>query len=400
MSVSMDLWGVTETGFYRPTIEDIKDAKVALAKEIFGDDFDTGEDTPEGMFFRINAAAENKLCEIAEGIYYSAYPHTAKGVSLDRVCEMANLKREGAGYAEHSIRVYGSQGYIIEAGTEFKNADGVEFYSVMNTPIDQTEAGEEPKYYADVTVQCKESGTVGNINDINSTVEVNTNIDNVSYLSVVAYGTDPESDPELRAKFESVVQGLGTNTRNAIIANVLRVDGVNNAKIIDNNEITDLKIPENDPILTVEAGTYAVVVHSDSTTNEADIAKAIFEKQPLGVPQSGVEKLTVIDNSNTDHVVKFTYIQTNAINIEVACETDGTFASNGVKEIEDAIKSYINSLGIGQDVVYSQLYKYIYSVTGVKDVTEMTINGVNSNIAINDIQIAKIGTIEVTATEG
>lgn len=398
MAVNMDLWGVTETGFYRPTIEDIKNAKNALAKEIFGEDFDTDELTPEGMYFRVNAAAENKLCEIAEGLYYSIFPHTAKGVSLDRVCEFVNLKRDGKGYAEHLIRVYGTQGYIIEAGTEFKNADGLEFYSVENVTINQEETQEETvKYYADVTIQCKESGTIGNVNDINSTVEVITSIESIAYLEVVSYGTEAESDAELRNKFEKVVRGLGTNTRNAIIANVLRVTGVNNADILDNNTAEDVTISDT---LTIGSGTYAVIVHSNSGTNETEIAQAIFEKQPLGVPQSGTEELTVMDNSNTKHSVKFTYVTNKNVDVAVSCTIDNTFTLNGIQDIKDSITSYINGLAIGEEVVYTQLYNYIYEVTGIKKVTELTLNNGTTDIATNQIEIAKVGNISVTVTEG
>lgn len=392
--MDMENWGVTETGFNCPTVDDILNAKNILAKEEFGDDFDTDEKTPEGMFFRINAKAESKLCEIAEGIYYSIFPHTATGVSLDRVCEFVNLTRDSAGHAQHTIRVYGTEGYIVEAGTEFKNMEGIEFYSVMTTTIDQSDESEElPRFYANLSVQCKQSGTIGNVNDINSTVEVTPSISSVEYLTVEAYGTPAETDPELRTKFKSVVKGLGTNSANAIIANVLRVAGVNNVILIDNTTDTDEIISDG---LTVTAGTYAVIVHSDSTANEAEIAQAIFEKQPLGIPQSGAEEIIVTDNSNTDHTVKFTYVTTQNIDIAVTCKIDKSFTTSGIQEIKDNLAAYINSLGIGQEVVYTNLYEYIYKVTGVTKVTALTANNGTIDIPINKIEIAHAGEIGVT----
>jgi uncharacterized phage protein gp47/JayE len=403
MAVDMDKWGISETGFYRPTIDDILSAKNTLAKQIIGEDFDTDELTPEGMLFRINAAAQSKIIQIAEGIYYSIFPHTARGVSLDRVCEVANLKRDSAGYAKHSVKVYGTQGYIIEAGTEFKNDEGIEFYSLTNAAIVQADTGaegldEEILYYADVIVQCKQSGTVGNVNDINSVVEVNMNIENVTYVSVVSYGTNAESDPELRAKFETVVQGLGTNTRKSIIANVLRVAGVNNVILLDNTTEEDVEIKNSNEevVLTITAGTYAVIVQSDNATNGADIAQAIFEKQPLGIPQSGVEQIEILDSSKTKQNVKFSYVAQNSIDVEVTCVVDESYDTiGGEKEIQNNITTYINGLGIGQEVVYTRLYDYIYNVAGVKKVTSITLNGQTADIPINDIEIAKVGTITV-----
>lgn len=395
MAVSMDLWGVTETGFYCPTVEDIKAQKILLAKEIFGEDFDTDDLTPEGMIFRIEAQAQKKLCEMAEGVYYCIFPHTAKGVSLDRLCETVNLKRSGGEFSELLIRVYGTQGYIVEAGTEFKTTDGLEFYSVSAATINEViDIGEEKEYYADVIVQCKERGKVGNVSNIYSTVAVNTNITSVIFLEIVAYGTESESDPEIREKYESVVNGMGTNTRNAIVSNVLRVAGVNKVIILDNNTKEDKPISDN---LTIEAGTYAVIVYSDSTTNNEEIAQAIFDKQPLGIPQSGKEEIDIVDKSNTTQIVKFTYVATNSIDINVVCTVDDTFESGGEKEIEDNIAAYVNSLDIGQEVVYTRLYDCIYGVTGVKKVTTMTLNGATADIPISKMEVAKVGTITVRA---
>lgn len=406
MAVDMSLWGVQNTGFYRPSVEDIKSAYAALVAEIMGEDVCTDEDTILGMFIRIWAAMDNKELEIAEQNYYSMFPHTSTGVSLDRHCDGIGLQRDGAGYAEHTLRVYGTQGYIIEAGTEFKNDDGVEFYSVMNAQITNEETGETSEdeeittilYYADVIVQCKESGTVGNVNDINSLVGVDTKIDTVTWLSLEAYGTDAETDPQLREKYDNVAQGMGTGLKEAIIAECLKVSGVNNVIVLENMTTTDKVVSD---ALTVEAGTYAVVIQSDSTTNKEEIAQAILKTHPLGIPQSGVEQITVEDSSMTEHVMKFSYVATKEITVDVVCETDSSFTTSGTTEIQDNITEYINSLGIGESVIYSRLYGSIYNVTGVERVTSMTVNGGTADIEVNNIEIAKALSINVdTGTEG
>lgn len=391
-------WGVTDKGFYRPTIADIINEKNNLAKTLFGNDFDTSEQTPQGKFFRINAAAESELCKIAEGIYYSIAPSTARGISLDRVCETINLTRENAGYAELLLRVYGTSDYVIAAGTKFKNEAGLEFYSVQAATIEQEETTQDGNtiYYADVTVQCTQSGEVGNVRDVDRTSEVISDITSVMFQDVVAYGTPIESDPDLREKFGEVVQGLGTNTAAAIKANVLRVAGVNDVILIDNNSGSDVVIFSD---LTVKNGTYAVIVHADSTAIDDDVAKAIFEKQPFGVPQSGVKSVTVEDNSGIEHTVKFTYVSATTINVTVACTTDNTFPSNGIDLIAENITSYINGLDIGQAVIYNRLYDYIYNVTGVYEVTDITLNGGRVNIPISKINTAKVGTVDVDNTE-
>lgn len=392
---NMDLWGVTETGFYRPTLEDIITEKNKTAKEIFGEDFDTGELTPQGKMFRVNAAAQNKLCEIAEGIYYCIFPSTARGISLDRVCEFVNLTREGKGYNVQVVRVYGEKGYVIKAGTLFKNSAEIEFYSTKEAVINNEETGEATVYYADVTVQCTQKGTIGNVTDINTTSEVNTSIGRVVYRETIAYGTEDETDPELREKFSEVVQGMGTNTAASIKANVLRVAGVNNVILIDNTTDTDIVLSDE---VTVASGSYAVIVHSDDRTIDTTIAQAIFEKQPFGIQQSGNNPVTIKDESGTEQTVVFSYVDECGVDVDVSCLVDDTFLSDGLAQIKENITSYINGLGIGEEVVYSRLYDYIYSVTGVYKVTDIKVNGEKADITIPKINIAKIGDVTVTVT--
>ena len=166
--------------------------------------------------------------------------------------------------------------------------------------------------------------------------------------------------------------------------------------MIDNNSGSDIVISSD---LTVKNGTYAVIVHADSTAIDDVVAKAIFEKQPFGVPQSGVKSIAVEDNSGIEHTVKFTYVSATTINVTVACATDNTFPSNGIDLIAENITSYINGLDIGQAVIYNRLYDYIYNVTGVYEVTDITLNDGRVNIPISKINTAKVGTIDIDNTE-
>lgn len=389
---SMDKWGVTLAGFYRPTVDDIINERNKKAKEIFGEDFDTSELTPQGKLFRLNASSESKLCEIAEQVYYSIFPTTARGVSLDRVCKFANLTRDSAGFASHMIRAYGVQGYVIPAGTLFKNAGGVTFYNTVDVTIENEEQGqEEIVYYVDFVVTCTESGTIGNVQNINSTVEVDTNITSIEWQNGFASGTDTESDPDLRDKFSRVIQGMGTNTKSSIIANVLRVSGVNDADIIDNTTSEAVQIGD----LTLEPRSYAVIVYADGVGIDDDIAQAIFEKQPLGVVQSGNVAVVITDNSGVQHNVAFTYVTPQKIDISATCTFNSDFSGN-ISDLTDSLTNYINTLEIGENVVYTRLYKCLYDITGVDCVTALTINDGTNDIEISDIQIAKAGIVTVS----
>ena len=307
------------------------------------------------------------------------------------------IKRTPATYAVKILRVYGKKDYIIQSGVLFKSENNIQFWSTSESTINKEELTQDDAvmYYADVTVQCVSAGTVGNITDIVSTAAVDVNITQVTYLSTVAVGQEAESDSELRERFNNVVQGLGTNTTSAIKANVLRIPGVTNVDIIDNNTSEDIVIDD----LTVYAKSYAVIVNSDDLSAGDEIAKAIFEKQPLGILQSGDELIVVKDDSGTEHNVRFTYVTTQEIEIAVGCNVTSDFPSTGADDIRRNITNYINGLEIGDKVVYSRLYDYIYNVAGVDDVTSLTLNGGTSNIALFRLKIPAVGAIAVEITE-
>ena len=139
--------GLTELGFERPTYDDLLEAQIARAKELFGEDIDTNETTPLGKYIRLNVADLANAYEVLEDIYYARFPHTARGTSLDRLCPFSpRVPYHGVGTVACRIDAYvGSDEAVVSYG------DGclVQYYEV--------EVGEEASAYADVlTVVAKE----------------------------------------------------------------------------------------------------------------------------------------------------------------------------------------------------------------------------------------------------
>ena len=390
-------WGINEKGFYCPTYEEILDDKIKYAKELFGEYISTSELTPLGKLLRINAKNEHKIYETAEQLYYSVSPATATGVSLERLGYFVGMRKNPAVCAVHLIRIYGTKDYTIKAGTLVRNTAGVTFYTVKDITLEETEENQSgvSTYYNDVNVQCTSAGTVGNTSGINNVVKVDSNISNVAYLKQVIAGKETESDVDFRKRYNQIVEGLGTNTASSIKANVLKISGVNECIIKDNTTNEDIVIDED---LTISKDTYGVIVHADKTLSE-EIAKAIFEKQPFGIRQSGLEVVTVEDSAGEFHNVKFTFVKEKNIDIEIQCSVSGTFKNGGKEQIIENIQNYINNIAIGKSLVFSKLYECIYKVDGVEDVTNLTVNNTIHNIDVSVIEIVKCGTVNVNVTE-
>ena len=395
-------WGLTPSGFICPTYEQVLNEKIKRAKELFGENISTNETTVLGKFLRIEAKDDQRLWQEIENVYYSASPATATGISLDRAMSFAFVKRNSPTYAVHLIRVYGVKGYNIRAGTLFRNAAGVSFYSLSKEIIGgedgtlfDNKQPDDVMYYADVRVQCTEVGDIGNVSNIDRLAMVNTNIISVEWSSQIDEGRGVETDPNARNRYRQIVEGLGTNAKAAIIANVLKINGMYDCDIVENTSKTEsVVVSTEEPMLTVAPETYGVITYGSSDVTDLEIAKAIFEKRPFGIRQSGSTTVDIPDESGTVQKMRFTKVAIKNVNIEYTIIVDDNiFEHDGFDKINAKIKGLINSLEIGEKLVFTQLYGCIYAVEGVTSVASLKLNGGTSDIEATGTQIVRTGTI-------
>lgn len=374
------------TGFYRLNFNDIVAAKETKAKELFGDDIDTSQYTALGKFIRICAYDESELWENLEAVYYSSFVDTATGVSLDRLAVFVGLQRNLATAARHSVRLSGTAGYTVPMGFLVSTESDINFYTANDVTLtDGTGI---------VNVDCTEAGIIGNVavGKITEITNPDANVTGVTHLAIVDYGTDEETDVELRERFHSTHAGGGSATADSIMAAILKVANVTGCSITENE--TDSTVNGMPPH---SFKCYVTAPTSAST----DIAAAIFSKKPAGIPTVGSKSVTVYDKSGTAHTIKYEPTTDVAIKASITVAVDATFRSDGADLIKASVASYVNSLSNGENVVLSQFYSFIYKVEGVSDVTSLKIaKGTGtlaaSNITIADNEIARIATANIT----
>lgn len=344
---------IDEKGFKRRTFDEILSDKIAKAKELFGEDIETSELTPLGKFIRINAYDQALTEEEAEMIYYSMFPNTAVGVSLDRLCVFAGISRNAATCSRYIVTVTGTAGSVVPQGFLFGTESGVNFAVESDTTI-----GDEGT--ADVEVVCVETGEIGNVlvQEINQIVNPSADVDGVAGKSLVSKGEEVESDYELRLRFNEAKEGSGSCNEASIRAALLRVDGVTHAGVVSNET----------------NGSFECFVHGGYDKHE-DIAQAIFDKKPIGIKTVGDVEQTVTDDGGYTHVIKFSHTENVEVYVRVAISTNAQFeGTSGKTAIKDNLETYIDNVGIGNSVVLSSLYGQIHSVTGVTEVTELLLS--------------------------
>lgn len=368
---------ITENGFTRRTFDEILNDKIAKAKELFGEDIETSELTPLGKFIRINAYDQALTEEEAELIYYSIFPNTAIGTSLDRLCVFAGIKRNAATKSQYTVTLTGSAGETIPSGFLVGTESGINYSTMEDVTISESGTVE-------VAVECVENGEIGNVvvQAINTIVNPSADVESVIGTKLITKGEETESDYELRKRFNEAKEGLGSCNEVAIKAALLRVPTVTHAGIIVN---------ETDE--TDEAGrpprSFECFVNGGNDYHE-EIAEAIFDKKPLGIKTYGTVAQQHIDDGGYSHIINFSHTTNAPVYVRIAIKTSVEFEGNtGKREIKQNLETYIDNVGIGNSVILSSLYGQIHKVTGVEEVTELLLSTDGSSWSTQNITVDK-----------
>lgn len=370
---------ITDKGFVRPSYDEILQAQINRAKVLLGDDIDTSEESVLGKFIRINVFDLNICYETLEDLYYSSFPNTARGQSLDRLGPFAAVSRNQATQARIEVKIKGTVGESVPSAFLLKS-DKTSFYIVNDYTIDSN--GEVV-----AIANCVDDGVVGNISN-GERLDIQNprmGIDSVEFIRIVQNGEELESDKDFRIRFANSLAGAGSSTESAIKGAIYRVPLVDGVSVIDNNSDTASSIPPH---------SFACYVLAPESQYD-EIAKAIFDKKPLGIQCIGDIERTVYDAWGKPHTVKFFATSKAELKISIQIKTNQYFESSGISQIKDNIANFINNLANGSDVYYTSVFGYIHNVTGVVSVVDLKICKIgqtpgNSDIAIGEQEIARI----------
>lgn len=372
---------VSETGYRRRTLEEIINAKVELAKELFGKDINTDENTILGKYIMINAYDQYHIEEIAEQLYYALNPQTAFGQTLDRLGWTVGISRNAATSATYKIKVTGTEGATIEVGfligvdTAYIGEDtDLTFENIEATTIG--ESGE-----CEITVSCTTAGAIGNVSPsiITRIVKPVAYVESVQGVEVVEAAADEESDSDFRTRFAKAIEGKGGCTEASIIAALVSIPTVKDAFVSVNESATEYlgDIPPKAIACYVSGG----------VGYEQKIGEAIFNKKPIGVATHGEEIVSITNEAVSDYKVKFSFAESKDVFVKLTIVTNEKFEANGNATIKANIEKFINSLGMGEQLITTALYGDIYKVAGVVSaIATISTDGVS--YTSNDVAVA------------
>lgn len=245
------------------------------------------------------------------------------------------------------------------------------FTTVEKTTLKEVSAG---RWEADASVTCTIPGKCGNVL-AGLVVVMPQPIPGIEYAinkGDITNGVEAEGDIELRERARHALEFAGKATFSSLETAIKSVEGVKSVLIED--------MPENVP----------------------GLVKAIIDGGDLD------KLLQVIDNTRAAGIKvevvrpEIVYVTTN-LTIVLKKEVDPTLAA---EEAEKRIKTYISSLGIGSDVLYSRLVELVVSIHGVFDVTDFmisarrvdgsTLESITENIKIKNTERAEPRTVNIS----
>ena len=194
-------------------------------------------------------------------------------------------------------------------------------------------------------------------------------------------GTDAETQTEMLRRFKYMINGLQGSNKYGIMAGVLGLEGVRSVGIEEHfppkSNIYNLTV-------YVDDGTGRL---TDDLKNQCmDLVNGDDTEQNPGLRAAGVN----VDFQSAA-IIEITIALTVTIyRVEVArVESD----------ITTKLQEYINGLGIHENVVLSSIVVLIKQISGVTDVSGLTLNGTTDNINIGVNQIARFNSVTITPVE-
>lgn len=389
---------LTAQGYQRKTYDEFLAEKEELARKLFGENINLSPTGPLGKFIQMLSYSDAEAEEYGEHIYYSRFPDTATGVSLDLAVKFGSMTRLEAIAATGTVKLDVDPGTTIDAGISISTQGDIEYLTTMAVKDEDNDG------IVIAPIQAVVPGAAGNV-PAGTITRINTPVVGLNAATneqPTTGGRDRETDKELRDRYadngadgqSSTVSGI----RKTILEEVLEVDSC--IVMVNSTAQTD---SAGRPPHSFEAIVYG--------GDRNDIAAAILKAQAAGIQAYGQENVEVVDDSGQTQKIGFTYAEVLNIYVQADVTTDAAYPSNGDYLVRDEIIKYIGGtnelgttytgLGMGISLIYNQVVTAVLrNVPGVIDVqVQLSIDGEtfsDKNISILQNQVANTSFDKIT----
>ena len=296
---------------------------------------------------------------------------------IDKRADELGLTRKNATYAEITVKFIGTANEIISKGFVVGTIDNRLYYTTTDLIIgtDGTVKG---------IVIAEMSGSKYNVktNEITYIPSKTKNIVSVTNEEEYFDAYDKETDESLADRYYSALRNNKTSGNVAHYKDwALNVQGCGYCKVIPRWDKTNGHDGDGTVKLII-ANSNKHIASSDLTTNVKDyIAK---DKDGSGEAPIGTT-LTVVS------------FREKQINVKIDILLDTGFVSDNIKtEIQTTLNDYFLNMNIEADKVrLFDITKAISKINGIIDMDNLSLNGVEGNVALEIDEIPILGTLTV-----
>ncbi len=330
---------IDASGIHAPDYPAILESLQEDYRRIFGQDAYIEPDSQDGQLLAIFAKAIADTNAAAVAVYMSFSPATAQGVGLSQQVKINGIRRLDYSYSTVDVLLVAQPGTVITNG-QVKDENDLLWLlpKTVNIPL----AGE-----VTVTATAQYPGDIraaaGSITRIATPTRGWQSVTNP--LDAVP-GRPVEQDATLRRR-QSVSTALPSSSIfEGIIGAVATLPGVTRWRGYENDQSeTDANgLPGHSIALVVEGG--------DATA----IAQTIAGKKTPGTYTFGTTAVHVTDEYGVPNTIRFFRPDIVPVAVQITIRALPGYLSTTGDQIKRSVAAYVNSMPIGEDVLWSKLY--------------------------------------------
>lgn len=357
-----------------PAIDDATEGSVALA------------------LAEATAANDIGIQSLSYHVYNVARLATSFGVDVDSFVGDFGLTRAPASFASTNTvvltRSFASSTLSVAAGSIIQTTVGsIQFQLIADTAQPDWNVGADAYIFPigaltmTVTVQAVVAGSAGNVlaNTITQMVSGLTGVTTVTNTQPTAGGSDQETDAALKLRFQEYIESLGKATLQAIEAAIAGVQAGLTFQVVESEHFGGAPFLAGFTVVVDDGSGNIPAPTLTAVHNAVDAVRAAGISFEVHAPNNVTIGVTVTVTPNTG----FTQTQVDTA-------------------VTAAITNYILGLGVGNTVNYINVAIAIQSaqINGINCVLaqiDLLVNGSNVNVVITDFELARPGTITITA---
>ena len=323
-----------ENGLQTATAPELLESLQTAFKGIYGDDILLDSSTPDGQWLNILVQKGVDVRGLLMQLYNSFNPDNAQGAVLDQRCAINNVFRKSGTFTTVNISITTDRSLTLQGVDEDYNNPEAVGYTVQDNEGNRFVMVNTQTLSAGTTSVLFRSETLGKVVVLPDTITTPVTIV-LGVLSVnnptaaSAIGTDEENDQDLRVRRRQSVAISSYGYLNGLQAALLRLSGVNDAKVYENyTSSTDANgIPAHCIWVVMDGG------------SSADIANTIYEKKSVGCDMKGDITYTITTPALTQFVAKWDEADVTPLYIKFTIQP----ATAGIAFDTDAIEAYLDS---------------------------------------------------------